>query len=211
VYIPDKFRETRSEVLQGFLDQYPLATLVAMTQQGLVANHIPLVAELAHPGGGRLRGHIARANTLWREVAGGAAVLAVFTGHDTYVSPNWYPSKREHGKVVPTWNYATVHVAGTIRFTEDADWLRGLVSELTDIHERSSAHPWHVSDAPSEYIDAMLRAIVGLEITVTGIVGKFKGSQNRARPDREGVSAALRQAGRSDAEIAELVPQVDAP
>jgi transcriptional regulator len=211
VYIPEKFRETRTEVLQGFVEQHPLATLVAQTSQGLTANHIPLIAELSHPGGARLRGHIARANALWRDLAPQAPVLAVFTGHDAYVSPNWYPSKKEHGKVVPTWNYATVHVAGTIRFIEEADWLRGMVSELTDIHERTSAHPWQVSDAPADYIDAMLRAIVGLEITVTSAVGKFKGSQNRARADRDGVNAALRAAGRGAEELAELVPQIDAP
>ena len=115
MYVPEYFRETRIEVLQAFLERHPLATLVAMTEQGLSANHLPLLAQLT-AAGGVLRGHLARANSLWRELKPEAQVLAVFTGADSYVSPDWYPSKREHGKVVPTWNYATVHIHGTIRF-----------------------------------------------------------------------------------------------
>ena len=207
MYVPEHFRETRIEVLQAFVTQHPLATLVALTSEGLTANHIPLQAQLAAPGGGWLRGHIARANSLWRELKPDAQVLAVFTGPDSYVSPNWYPSKREHGKVVPTWNYATVHVRGPIRFIDDATWLRQFVGTLTDSHERGAPQPWHVSDAPADYIAGMLRAIVGFEIRIADIVGKFKGSQNRSLADRAAVHAALRAAGRSDADAAELAPQ----
>jgi len=207
VYVPEQFRETRIEVLQAFLEQHPLATLVAMTTQGLTAHHIPLQSQLAATGGGLLRGHVARANTLWRDLAPDAPVLAVFTGADSYISPNWYPSKREHGKVVPTWNYAAVHVRGNIRFIEDVAWLREFVGALTDAHERGRASPWQVSDAPADYIEGMLRAIVGFEIRISDIVGKFKGGQNRSPADRAAVHAALCVAGRSPAEAAELAPQ----
>lgn len=210
MYVPEHFRETRVEVLQAFVERHPLATVVALTAHGLTANHIPLRAQLAGLGSGVLRGHIARANSLWRDLSPGAAVLAVFTGPDAYVSPRWYPSKQQHGKVVPTWNYAAVHVSGTIRFIDDAAWLREFVAALTELHEAASVDRWHVSDAPGDYIDGMLRAIVGFEITVTEVVGKFKGSQNRPAADRTAVAAALRAAGRSPAELAELVPD-DSP
>jgi transcriptional regulator len=208
VYVPEHFRETRIDALQAFVERHPLATLVAMTAQGLTANHVPLRSQLAAEGGGILRGHIARANSLWRELKPAAEVLAIFTGAEGYVSPNWYPSKREQGKVVPTWNYATVHVKGSITFIEDASWLRELVGWLTEEHEQGRPDRWHVGDAPGDYIEEMLRAIVGFEIQVSSIVGKFKGSQNRSAADRAGVDAALRAAGRSSAEITELVPQL---
>jgi transcriptional regulator len=207
VYQPEHFRETRIKVLQAFVAQHPLASLVAATGAGLSATHLPLRSELRSAGSGMLRGHIARANSLWRELAPGADVLAIFSGADSYISPNWYPSKQEHGKVVPTWNYATVHVHGTITFTHDTVWLRDFVTELTRIHEQGQPHPWQVSDAPADYIEGMLRAIVGFEITVTRIEAKFKGSQNRSVADRMAVDAALRGAGRSAADVAQIVPK----
>jgi len=209
MYVPEHFRETRIDVLQAFVERHALATLVAVTAEGLAANHIPLISKLTGEGSGVLRGHIARANSLWRDLPAGAPVLAIFTGEDTYVSPTWYPSKREHGKVVPTWNYATVHVNGNIRFIDDAAWLRQLVTSLTDIHESGSRERWHVTDAPPDYIDAMLRAIVGLEISVTRVTAKFKGSQNRSAADRAGVAAALRAEGRSQEASAEIAPNAD--
>jgi transcriptional regulator len=205
VYLPEHFRESRVDVLQAFVAQHPLATLVADTTQGLTANHLPLLWHVTDEGARTLRGHIARGNTLWRELRAGAGVLAIFTGAQHYVSPMWYPSKREDGKVVPTWNYAAVHVRGHIRFFDDAAWLRGLVESLTDLHEKGHAPRWQVSDAPASYIDAMLRAIVGFEIAVTGIEGKFKSSQNRSEADRAGVAAALVDSGLSPPEISELV------
>jgi transcriptional regulator len=207
VYVPEYFRETRIEVLQAFIERHPLASLVAVTAEGLTANHVPLRAQLAAAGGGVLRGHIARANALWRALAPDTGVLAIFTGSDSYISPSWYPSNREHGKVVPTWNYATVHIHGSIRFIDDASWLRAFVAALTDAHEAGRAGRWHVSDAPADYIDGMLRAIVGFEITVERIVGKFKGSQNRSAADRAAVAAALRAAGRTAEEVTEIAPQ----
>jgi transcriptional regulator len=211
MYVPEHFRETRIDVLQAFVERHAFATLVAVSAEGLTANHIPLIAQLTGEAGGILRGHIARANSLWRDLPAGAPVLAIFTGEDSYVSPIWYPSKREHGKAVPTWNYATVHINGNIRFIEDAGWLREIVTSLTDIHERGRPERWHVSDAPADYIEAMLRAIVGLEISVTRITGKFKGSQNRSAADRAGVAAALRAGSRSPEAIAEIAPQPPPP
>jgi transcriptional regulator len=207
VYVPEHFHETRIEVLQPFIEHHPLATLVAMTADGLTANHIPLHSQLRAGGGGLLRGHIARANSLWRALQPGAAVLAIFTGADDYISPSWYPSKREHGKAVPTWNYATVHIAGNIRFIDDAAWLREFVGSLTEVHEQGRPNRWHMSDAPAEYIEGMLRAIVGFEIEISSIVGKFKGSQNRSLADRAGVRAAMQTAGSGPGELAELVPE----
>jgi transcriptional regulator len=206
VYVPDFFRETRIDVLQRFVTEHPLATLIAQTPQGLTANHIPLRSQLSGEGGGMLRGHIARANSLWRELAPDAEVLAVFMGPDSYISPRGYASKREHGKVVPTWNYATVHIKGGIRFIEDVSWLRQFVGALTDEHEAGTSEPWKVSDAPADYIEGMLRAIVGFEIKVSAITGKFKGSQNRSSADRQGVQAALHASGRTTQEISKLAP-----
>lgn len=206
MYVPKHFSETRMDVLQAFIARHSFATLVAMTGEGLTANHLPLTSQLSPQGTGMLRGHIARGNSLWRELGNGAPVLAIFDGAHSYVSPSWYPSKREHGKVVPTWNYATVHVSGNIRFIEDGDWLRQFVTLLTDMNEEGRPDRWQVSDAPSDYIEAMLKAIVGLEIDVTRIVGKFKGSQNRSTEDRAAVAAGLRAEGRSADEIAEIAP-----
>jgi transcriptional regulator len=206
MYVPEHFRETRVEVLQALVDRHPLATLVAVTDEGLTANHIPLRARLEEGGRGLLRGHIARGNSLWRKLKGDAPVLAIFMGNDEYISPNWYPSKRADGKVVPTWNYATVHVHGAIRFVDDAAWLRDFVTGLTDVHEQARANRWHVSDAPVDYIEKMLRAIVGFEIAISSVTGKFKGSQNRSMADRAGVRAGLESDGRTAGHIAEIAP-----
>lgn len=205
MYVPAHFRETRVELLQALIERHPLGILVAVTAQGLTANHIPMHAALREGGRGRLRGHIARANSLWRDLQPDAAVLAIFSGAEHYISPSWYPSKKETGKAVPTWNYATVHLQGTIRFTEDADWLRGLVGELTDLHEEGRPNRWHMSDSPADYIDGMLRAIVGFEIEVTAVAGKFKGSQNRPIGDREGARSALITEVTSATDLSELV------
>jgi transcriptional regulator len=158
-------------------------------------------------GLGVLRGHIARANSLWRLLPAESAVLAIFIGPDHYVSPSWYPSKREHGKAVPTWNYATVHVTGSIRFIEDAAWLYQLVESLTDEHEQGHVDRWRITDAPPDYIAGMVRAIVGFEIQVSAIEGKFKASQNRSAADRAGVAGALRAAGLSPDDVAQLAPE----
>lgn len=204
MYVPEHFRETRIEVLRALIARYPLGTLVAVTSEGITANHIPMQLLPAADGPALLRGHIARANPLWRLLQNDAPVLAVFIGPDHYVSPTWYPSKREHGKAVPTWNYATVHIRGQIRFIEDGGWLRSLVESLTDEHERGIPNRWRISDAPPDFIDGMVRAIVGFEIRVSAIEGKVKASQNRSAADRAGVAEALRAAGLAPGDVAQL-------
>jgi transcriptional regulator len=174
---------------------FPLATLVAMTARGLDANHLPLVLDDSRGELGALRGHVARSNPVWREVPAGSEVLAVFQGDDRYISPSWYPTKREHGKVVPTWNYAVVHARGQIAWHDDPAWLRELVETLTNLHERNSAEPWRVADAPAEFIDRNLRSIVGFEIRITALDGKWKVSQNRTPDERAAVVAELRARG----------------
>ncbi len=207
MYVPEHFRETRIEVLRAFVERHSFGTLVAVTPEGITANHIPMQLLSGPDGPGLLRGHIARANPLWRPLEPGASVLAIFIGPDHYVSPSWYPSKHEHREAVPTWNYATVHVKGHIRFIDDPGWLRTLVESLTDEHERQSVNRWRITDAPADYIAGMLRAIVGFEIQVSAIEGKFKGSQNRSAADRAGVAEALRAAGLPLDEVAQLAPE----
>ena len=209
MYLPDHFRETRPEVVRAFVASHPLATLIANTGQGLIANHLPMLWRAATEGAGGagvLRGHIARANTLWRQAGQGSSVLTIFTGAQHYISPSWYPSKHVDGRVVPTWNYASVQMRGHVRFIEDGAWLRALVDELTSIHERSQPTPWRLSDAPADYIEKMLRAIIGVEIEVTGVEAKFKGSQNRAMADRRSVAAHLRAQGIGAESLSELAP-----
>lgn len=205
MYIPDHFRETRPEVLNALISRHALAALVAMTPAGLTANHIPMQLQVKD-GATELLGHIARANPLWRELPDGSPVLAVFTGAEHYISPSSYPSKKATGKAVPTWNYTAVHVHGHIRFIHQREWLLDFVSSLTTEHERSQPEPWQVSDAPGDYIEQMLRAIVGLTIEITRIEGKVKGSQNRADADRLGAAAALAAQGVSGEELLEIAP-----
>ena len=211
MFVPAHFFVKRTEVLQALFKRHPLGTLVATTAEGLTANHIPMQATLEAGGHGLLRGHIARANSLWRELATDAPVLAIFTGADRYVSPTWYPSKQEHGRAVPTWNYATVHLKGTIRFIEEAPWLREFVTELTEVYEQGRPNRWHVTDAPPDYLEAMLCAIVGFEIQVSNIQGKFKGSQNRAVGDREGVRSALQREIEPTTELTEIINDPPVP
>lgn len=185
------FREERVEVMHALIGVHPLATLVALTAQGLEANHIPLLVEPESGPFGTLRGHVARANPLWRTVCAGSEVLAVFQGPAGYITPSWYPSKVQTGKVVPTWNYAVVHAHGPLRIHEDAGWLRALVTQLTVKQESRRENPWQVTDAPEHYVDAMLQAIVGIEIPIARLQGKWKMSQNRLPQDRDGVIAGL--------------------
>ncbi|HEY2622531.1 MAG TPA: FMN-binding negative transcriptional regulator [Dyella sp.] len=201
MYMPTYFKETRSEALHALMRAYPFATLVTHGDAGLAANHLPF--ELV---GGHLHGHVARGNELAR--ADGAEVLVIFRGPEGYVSPNWYPSKHETGREVPTWNYAVIHVHGRLRVVEDHTWLRQLLERLTDRHEAGQPKPWHVSDAPADHIEKSLGGIVGLEISIERIEGKFKLSQNHPAANRAGVVEGLRQrSGRGDAELADLMAQ----
>ena len=191
MYLPNHFEESRVDVMHALAREHPLATLVTLGAGGLNANHVPLEVDPEPAPLGTLRGHVARANPVWRELTAGVEALAIFQGPSTYVSPAWYATKRETGKVVPTYNYAVVHAYGPLRIVEDAAWLRGLVERLTRRFEAGRAEPWQVSDAPAGFIDAQLRAIVGIEISVSRLLGKWKLSQNRSAADRAGVMAGL--------------------
>lgn len=200
------FAESDDETLRGFMRAYPLALVAGSGRDGLVASHVPLVAHWDENGQGILRGHIARANSMCKQVEAGAEVLCVFSGPNHYVSPQWYPSKRRHGRVAPTWNYSSVQVRGRITWHQDAQWLHSLLQVLTASHEKMLPTPWSLSDAPAEYVAGLLREIVGFEIPIASLLGKFKLSQNREPEDRAGVAAGLDNMGTAAAtEMAALV------
>ncbi|HET8899854.1 MAG TPA: FMN-binding negative transcriptional regulator [Rhodanobacteraceae bacterium] len=205
MYAPKHFAETRADVLQALIHDYPFATVLANAASGLVANHLPL--EWVD---GALHGHVARGNELAKR--DGAEVLVVFQGPQGYISPNWYPTKAETHREVPTWNYAVVHVHGRLRVIEDATWLHSLLQRLTDHHEATEPQPWCITDAPADHIEASLRAIVGLEIVAERIEGKFKLNQNHPERNRLGAIAGLRRRdGAGDAALAELMAKQEAP
>lgn len=196
MYLPRHFEETRPEVLHALMRAQPLATLVTLSASGDIdANHIPLFFSEETGGLGSLRGHVARANPLWRALLEGATALAIFHGPDGYISPSWYPTKREHGRVVPTWNYAVVHAHGSLRAIDDPAWLRTQVEALTTQQEATFAAPWEVGDAPADFIDRRLEAIVGIELVIDKLTGKFKNSQNQPEQNRAGVVAGLEDQG----------------
>lgn len=195
MYLPRHFTETRVEVLHDLIRRFPLGTLVATTPDGLEASHVPFEIDPQPEPFGTLRCHLARANPLWQQIGADREVLVVFQGEQAYVSPSWYPTKQQDSRVVPTWNYVAVHAYGVAKVTQDAAWLRRMVEGLTHRHEQGRADPWHVSDAPGEYIDKMLGAIVGVEIPLTRLLGKWKLSQNRTVADRQGVVAGLERDG----------------
>jgi transcriptional regulator len=200
MYLPQHFEETRPAVLHRLLQAHPLALLITLDASGApVANPIPLMLDAARGPLGTLCGHVARANPVWQ--AAGQQVLVVFQGPDGYISPNGYAAKQEHGKVVPTWNYATVQGRGPLVVLDAAAATHALVSRLTDRHEAAQPRPWAVGDAPDDYIAGMLRAIVCIEIPLTALVGKYKLSQNRSAADRAGVVAALQAQGDAPAQV----------
>lgn len=205
MYLPQHFEQTDPAALQGLISAHPLAALVTRGADGITADHIPLEFHAAIGEHGTLRGHVARANPLWKH-ADGQAVLAIFQGPQAYISPTWYATKAATHKVVPTWNYAVVHAHGVLRAVDDADWLLALVERLTTQHEAGRDPPWAVTDAPADFVRQMLRAIVGIEIPLTRLVGKWKSGQNRGQADRNGVVAGLKQDPRLDAgALAELI------
>jgi transcriptional regulator len=206
MYLPKHFEERAPERLRSFIERYPLGSLVTATESGLDANHIPFLFADTGSAAGTLHGHIARANPLWREVVRDTTALVIFQGPDSFISPSWYPSKRENARVVPTWNYAVVHVHGALRCVDDPAWVRSHVEALTREHEGKRDAPWAVTDAPADFIEKMVAAVVGIEISITRLVGKWKVGQNRSIADRVGVVEALeREAVPSERTIAALM------
>lgn len=200
MYQPPHFQETRPAVLHGLVRRHPLGLLVTQGADGsLCADPVPFLLDADRGPHGTLRCHVARANPVWREARRDVESLVVFQGPQAYVSPNWYATKAESAKVVPTWNYVVVQARGRLAVIEDAAWLRQLVGELTTRHEAPQPAPWQVEDAPADYVEAMLKAIVGIEIPLTSLVGKWKVSQNRPAADRDGVAQALSAQGSDEA------------
>lgn len=206
MYLPEVFAETGSDRLHGLIRDYPLATWITLSHSGLLVNHIPFVLDMSRGEHGVLLGHVARANPVWREFSREMPSVAVFQGPQSYVTPSWYAGKAAHGKVVPTWNYTAVHVQGFPRIVEDREAFLALLNALTDANEAAFPQPWKVADAPREFLEKTLNAIVGIEIPVTKIEGKWKISQNRDEADRLGVVNGLKALENEQADaMADLV------
>lgn len=211
MYIPKHFAEPRVEVLHQLMRARPLSTLVTRClNNGLNANHIPLHLSTQPGPFGTLRGHVARANPIWSDVGNDTEALAIFHGPDAYITPSWYPTKAETGRVVPTWNYVVAHAYGTLCVVDDPVWLRGHLEQLTAHNEARFDAPWKMSDAPPDFLEKMLGAIVGIEIVINRLVGKWKLSQNQSNQNRNGVVLGLRHGEDSDAsEMAALIENLD--
>jgi transcriptional regulator len=202
MYQPSHFVESRPEVLRALIETNPLGTLVTLNSAGeLQANPLPFLFDADATAHGTLRGHVARANPVWRETHAEVPALVVFQGTQSYISPSWYATKAATGKVVPTWNYMVVQARGRLRAIEDTAWLRAFVGRLTDRFESERAGPWSVNDAPDDYVAAQLRAIVGIEIELSSLTGKWKLNQNRSAADREGVIAGLHDFAESNGDV----------
>lgn len=191
MYVPSHFAESRVDVLHDLIRTHPFGALVVLASDGLDANHIPFEIDPEPAPFGTLRGHVARANPVGRDFSSQVDVLVMFQGAHAYISPAWYATKKEHGKVVPTWNYAVVHAHGPLRVIDDPNWLRQFVGKLTDRHEAPRSDPWKVTDAPADFIDTMVAGIIGIEIPIAKLTGKWKVSQNRPAKDRAGVIEGL--------------------
>jgi transcriptional regulator len=207
MYQPPHFREDRLEVQQDLIRAHPLGWLVTAGPGGLMANPIPFLVYAEVSERGTLRAHLARANPQWRELAVVEECLVIFQGPQDYVTPSWYATKRQTGKVVPTWNYVTVHAWGRPRIVEDAAWLRRQIDDLTRLREGVRPMPWKVEDAPDEFVTAQVKGIIGVEIPIDRIEGKWKVSQNRPEADRAGVLAGLREQGEGAEAMAALVAE----
>jgi transcriptional regulator len=197
MYVPQHFAETRIQDLRRIAREHPLGTIVTHTGNGLDANHIPFLLDDQRGEFGVLQGHIARANPLWKEVADAAQVLVIFRGAHGYISPSWYPSKHETHRHVPTWNYEVVHAHGALRIVDDEKFVRGIVGRLTRTHGAGEPKPWKMGDAPPDYLDQMVKMIVGLEVEVTRLEGKRKLGQNRDERDLDGAVQKLRERGQA--------------
>ncbi len=205
MYEPTHFVEDNLATLHALIRTHPLGLLISSDANDLQANAIPFLLDASVGANGILRGHLARANPQWQHLKDGARALVVFQGPDAYVTPSWYAAKKDHGKVVPTWNYAMVQVRGSVTIHDDPHWLQAQITALTKAHEGNRAEPWAVSDAPERYIEMQKRAIVGIEILIEDIRGKWKVSQNRSAADQSGVAEGLEADGAMD--MAALVRQ----
>ncbi len=195
MYIPKWNEETDVSVLHALIKANPFGTWATLSEGEITINHIPFVLHEERGEFGTLVGHIARNNPIWNSFSQELESAIVFQGDNAYITPSWYPSKHEHGKAIPTWNYAVVHAYGTPRIIEDREWLLAHINEITDIHESGQKLPWKVSDAPDEYIEKLLGVIVGIEIPITRLKGKLKLGQNRPEPDKLGTVAGLMSKG----------------
>ncbi|MSQ51934.1 MAG: FMN-binding negative transcriptional regulator [Betaproteobacteria bacterium] len=207
MYLPKIHEETDISVLQALIEAHPLGTWVTECEGELVANHIPFLFDASRGELGTLICHVARANSAWHTFSTTVESLIIFQGPQTYITPSWYPSKHAHGKAVPTWNYAVVHAQGMPRTIEDREWLLRHVNELTDVHEAGQTLPWKVSDAPKDFVEQMLERIVGIEIPLTRLIGKWKVNQNRPEADKLGVIAGLQE--RDDAQSLAMAALVE--
>lgn len=206
MHIEKLFEECRNEILHKLIRERPLATFIATQDDDIVVNHIPFVLNTDAADNGLLMGHMLRSNTVWKQFDGETKTVAVFQGAATYITPNWYPSKKEHGKVVPTWNYVVVHAHGCPRVVQDSEWLFSHLKQLTDEQEKKQPMPWQVSDAPPEYARQLVKRIVGIEFPISALVGKWKVSQNRPEADQAGVIEGLNGQGDDNSRaMAELV------
>lgn len=206
MYLPTHFAVAEPEALHQLIQTYPLGALITHGEGRLDADHLPFEFDAGEGEHGVLRAHVARNNPLWQAVTDGQEVLVIFRAADGYVSPNWYPSKQEHHKQVPTWNYAVVHAHGRIRVRDDARFVRRLLANLTRTHEAAEPAPWKMADAPRDYLEAMVAAVVGIEIEITGLVGKFKLGQNKEATDRLGAANTLQERGQTALAEAMLSP-----
>ncbi|MDO9163273.1 MAG: FMN-binding negative transcriptional regulator [Methylococcaceae bacterium] len=199
MYIPAHFEQPSIEAMDELIRTRPLATLVTLSSNGINANHIPLHFLEAPLPFGTLRGHVARSNPMWRDLEPDVEALAIFHGPDAYISPSWYATKQETGKVVPTWNYTVVHAYGFLRIIDDAAWIRSQLEALTDHNEAILPEPWAVSDAPEDFTDKLIEAIVGIEMVITRLSGKWKVSQNQPSQNQASVIHGLNNSEQKDA------------
>jgi len=210
MYVPQAFREEDLTKLHAQIEQTPLAILVSQGANGLEASHLPLLLCPEQGERGTLHGHFARANPQWRSLAAGAEVLVIFPGPEAYVSPGYYPSKAEHGKAVPTWNYIAVHAYGRAEVYDEPQRLRQLLGRLSERHEQGRARPWSLEEAPAEYLEAMLRAVIGFALPIERLEGKWKLSQNRGAEDfagvREGLASSQKASERTVAQLMQNIP-----
>ncbi|MBN1238960.1 MAG: FMN-binding negative transcriptional regulator [Gammaproteobacteria bacterium] len=195
MYLQKQFEEPDVRVLQALIRSHPLGTWVTHGDGELIVNHVPFLLDPDRGPHGTLAGHVSRSNPIWQLFSKNVPSVVAFQGAEAYITPSWYPSKHAHGKAVPTWNYAVVHAHGLPRAVDDRAWLLEHVARLTDTHEAGQARPWKVSDAPADYVEQMIGGIVGIEIPISKLVGKWKVSQNRPMADRLGVVAGLTARG----------------